>query len=291
MVLLDLPPELFEQIILSLDPTDVSAVSRTCHTFHQHINDPTNQLLWRELYLAQPFDDPRTCVTPLGLPLTEIDWMKELRRAIHARLVVKNEIYRSAEDIVTVLHTLLHMASNVTPRPDYDSVDLSLNHAWLFSLLQGSSFLLPENPNFPTSEEERQLRAQLHTIYGLTPQDYAPRKLVDSRAFVYAMRNYREVNQWGPYKKDGSGEINWIHLKAIHHVMSMHIASVAPSLGSQAFTPLSMPFCQPIIPAKLNLDTTQDWAGVEGFWRCSFCFCDHRELLGKSRSSWKLSHR
>ncbi|KAF7791513.1 hypothetical protein EIP86_002529 [Pleurotus ostreatoroseus] len=274
MTLSDLPPELFEQVLLFLDPTDVSAVSRTCHTFHQHINDPDNQLLWRELYLAQPFDDLRRCVTPQGRSLSNnIDWMKELRRVIRARTVVTNEIYRSAEETVAVFKTLLGMAANVVPLPSYNSDELSLNHAWLYSLLRGSSFLNPENPVLPTSEEERQLRAQLRTLYGLTAKDHEFRTLVDSRALVYAMRNYRETNQWGPFKKDGSGEVDWVHLKAIHHVMSMHIVLLAPSLGSQTLIPLSLPFCQPCLPPELDLDTMQDWAGIEGFWRCSFCFC------------------
>jgi len=43
--------------------------------------------------------------------------------------------------------------------------------------------------------------------------------------------------------------------------------------------PMSLPYCQSVIPEGFDLDTAVDWAGVEGMWKCYFCYFDHRELM------------
>lgn len=281
-VFADLPPEIIQDILVELEPIDVSSVSRTSRTLYDLIYDPENHILWRKLYLAHDVDDLRFCVNRLGSPVTSSDWRIGLQRIIRAETVAQNDraVFSRDAKLATV-KTLLDMADNVVPIPGPNSVNVSHNHAWLVVLLRCSNFL-DQDRSDSSSLEERQMRARLHCSLGLIKADLCAERHVESRSFVYAMRNYREQNYYGPFMMDGSGKVNWEHMLAIHHVMSMHIA---PQYHGIHFRPpiyeLSMPFCQPMIPGDLNLDTERDWAGVEGVWKCSFCFCDHRDLLGK----------
>ncbi|KAI0715635.1 hypothetical protein C8T65DRAFT_643498 [Cerioporus squamosus] len=283
--IVDLPPEVIEQILLLLDPTDVAQFAQTCSDNYALVYHGEDQHLWRELYLRQPFDDPRRSYTPLGRPLqaTEIDWKTQLQRIMRARTVLtRGTTDYSPEERCTVLHTLLDMATNVAPSTHPDSMEPSPNHAWVTVMLRASPLLEVDYSSTDLSPEEKQLRARLHTYYGLTPEDRQLAKRNASRIFVYAMRNYKWDNEFGPFMMDGSGRVNWLHVRAIHHVMSLHIVpELDPEEEIEAFTlyPMSMPWTLSIIPDGVNLDEVRDWAGVTGRWQCSFCFCDHRELL------------
>ena len=82
-------------------------------------------------------------------------------------------------------------------------------------------------------------------------------------------------------------KVNWIHIRAIQHVISMHAAAAYTefdgiiSASALPVSQLSLPYCQSQIPVKGNAKA-DDWAGVEGTWICSFCFVDHRDLIGMS---------
>ncbi|OCH87969.1 hypothetical protein OBBRIDRAFT_758996 [Obba rivulosa] len=280
-VFLDLPLELIEQVILECDPLDASSLAQTCSALHLLIYNRTSQHIWRTLYLSLPLDDPRHCRTPLGYPVTdEVDWRTDVQRVIRARTVVFRPMCCRPGEYLVVLQTLLRLVTLLPPVPGADSDELASNLVWVAALLRGGTFL--EDESLVLTFEEEQLRARIHTHFGLTTTDYLRARRTESRAFVYAMRNYQEANDYGPFMLDGSGCINWEHLQAIHHVMAMHIVPGVDNPEETAgFTifPMSLPYCQSIIPMDLNLDTEKDWAGITGTWQCSFCFCDHRELL------------
>ncbi|KZT67309.1 hypothetical protein DAEQUDRAFT_713802 [Daedalea quercina L-15889] len=280
----DLPLDVLEQIILELDPLDVAATSQTCSAFYAYIYASSDtERLWRTLYLSQPLDDLRKCSNHLGYPFTGIvNWMDRLRRIIRARTIIGDPSKCRPGERCTVLQTLLDLVCNLPPAPSYfQSEDLSLNLVWLAALLRGGTFL--EHQLWEPSDEERQLRCRLHACYGLTVVDYRQENLTRSRAFVYEMRRYTWGNDFGPFQTDGSGRVNWEQVQAIHHIMSMQVVPPQEDAeGEQTvFTifPLSLPYCQSILPANVDLSQEQDWAGVAGEWQCSFCFCDHRQLL------------
>lgn len=274
-----LPVEVVEHIILFLDPIDVSKLSQTHSAYYNLISHAEDEHLWRELYLLQPFDDPRKCYTSLGRPLERIDWKGQLQRIMRARTVLINLSACHPDERCTVLQTLIDMVCTVIPVTHL--LELSLNHVWVAAMLRASQLL--EYDGWEPSPEEHQLRARLHSYFGLTPTDFQPSKRTESRAFVYAMRNYKYDNDFGPFLMDGSGRVNWHHVQTIHHIMSMHIVPATEETESAEFTlfPMSMPWTQSVLPEGVNLDEERDWAGVTGRWRCSFCFCDHRELLSK----------
>jgi hypothetical protein len=271
-----LPPELGEQILSNCDPVEVAAFAQTSRFFRSLIYETADQHFWRVLYLNQPFDDPRSCVSSLGKPQhTTIDWKSELQRIIRARTIVENRTLCRPDERCTVLRTLLDMIYNIPPAPHILGDKSSQNLRWVADVLGGCTLLDEQAP----SAEEHQLRARLHTHYGITPLDIQNSKRVESRAFVYDLRKYTPANHFGPFM-DGTGMVNWVHMQAIHHVISMHLVQLG-DVEDLWFTdfPLSLPFCQPIIPEGMDLDEVEDWAGVGGMWTCAYCFCDHRELV------------
>ena len=286
----DLPIELYEQIILFLDPIDAVQFAQTCSVYYSLLYAPDDQRLWRELYLREPFDDPRQCRTSLGCHPPPVDWKTQLQRIIRARTVLTNPSVCKPEERCVILQTLIDLVSTCIPSPEPSN-----NQVWVAAMLRASP-LLSDDPSVsawesdaPSADPDReeQLRARLHTYYGLTSEDYQSSALTRSRAFVYAMRNYKFDNDFGPYLMDSSGRVNWVHVRALHHVVSMHIVPRTEEATQAAFNvfPMSMPWTQSVIPHGLDLKDNPDWAGVNGRWQCSFCFCDHRELLSKCLST------
>lgn len=275
VALTTIPPEIIEEIILHLDPIEVSRVAQSSHFLHTLVYNPKDQALWRELYLEQPFDDPRKCLSPEGQLRTHIDWKDELQRIIRARIIVDHPPLCRPGEMTTILRTLIQLGTYVPPLTS--QIDISCNLIWLAATLRGGLFL---DERTDASEEERQLRARLHTYFGLTNHDARRSTRVRTRAFVYDLRNYRSDNIYGPF--DADGHVNWVHVQALHHVVSMHIVDLQEDDNFEfAIFPMSLPYTQPVISHTRDLDLEEDWAGVTGTWTVSFCFCDHRELLRK----------
>ena len=274
--LLDFPSEIVEDILLHSDPLVVAAFAQTCRLSRSLVYHAPDQHLWRALYLAQPFDDPRKCVSHSGHPrATAVDWRSDLQRIIRARTVVRNPRFYRPHERSTVLRTLLDLVCNVPPlHSTVSTAPTSQNLLWVSELLRDGSIIDGTSSAEPfLSDEEIQLRAQLHTYFGLTKGDFAKSRRVNSRAYVYNLRNCSAANDFGPFLTDGTKRVNWLHVQALHHVVSMHIADRSPF-------PMSLPFTQAMIPPEVDLDRERDWAGLSGLWRCSFCFCDHQDLLG-----------
>ncbi|KAG6902628.1 hypothetical protein C0995_014234 [Termitomyces sp. Mi166 len=275
-----LPNEVLEHILLHLDPIDVAQISQCCQLLRLILCDPKDQLLWRELYLTLPLDDPRDCVSTQGARRHDIDWRTILQRFIRARTVLYNSSLSRPGERLTTLHTLLELVTWVPPLTHIDDLEnISLNLAWVVATLRGTSFFEDIELDSSATEEERQLCARLHTYFGLTVQDLTRHGRVRSRAFVYDMRNYSPENLYGPL--NATGDVNWVHVQAIHHVVSMHIVDLQEEDTTFQFAifPMSIQTTQIVLPPGTNLDDEEDWAGVSGSWKVSFCFCDHRELL------------
>ena len=295
----DLPIEIVIQILLDIDPLGVSRFSRTCRAYRSLVYDPPNaNYFWRRLYFRQDLDDPRICYNELGNLIydpsdgapVEINWMERLQKFIRARTVVtipefcrhergeREEIYRNLVDAVKEL-----------PPLDDDEDSQSLTAAYVASLLVRSRFLDTEFWEDALPLATRQLRAQLHTYFGISKYDLNPGVLSAARGAIYALRNWKPSNFYGPYHLDGSGTVDWEMMRKIHLVMSMNIlpddALERVKDDKYLVYHMSLVFCQAWIPKGVVLDKVEDWAGVTGTWFCSFCFIDHRVLLGEWFSS------
>ena len=279
----DLPAELVEQVLLELDPLHVGAFAQTCKHFHALVYEAPDSHLWRHLYLQQDLDDPRRCLSTLLEPqVDKVDWRGRLTRVKRAQVIAMDPRLCKPHEREEVLRALLYLACHVPPMDDINSEDIALNHLWVAATLRGGALL--EQKLWEPSTEERQLRAHLHAMYGLTRADVLKAGRVAARARVYDFRRYSYANYFGPFRTDGSWRVDWEQVMAIHHCISVHLVDIPEGDTDDyryAIFPLSMPFCQPIIDAPVE-QLGRDWAGVEGTWQMVFCFMDHHALIGKS---------
>ena len=277
-----LPPEIIEQVLLLLDPLDVAIVSQTCKTFYNLIYRTRDNHLWRALYLAQPLDDLRRSVTSRlhPIPPEHIDWKGSLQAIVRARTVLADPSKCRPGERDVILHTLIRLLRGAAPAPSFGGNNLSENLVWLVTMLRDGVFLNDEAPG--SSAAGVQMRAYLLTHLGLTPSDATDTNKAAALAFVYDMRNYRYDSNFGPFLSDGTGRINWVHVHAIHRTVAMHLVDLREG---EPFVfpliPVSMPYCQSVVPPGLDLSKVRDWAGIEGLWHCTFSFIDHRDLLRK----------
>lgn len=285
-----LPPEIIEQVLFFLDPLDVATFSKTCKAFYALIYRTPDNHLWRALYLAQPLDDPRRSITPRldSIAPERIDWKGSLQALIRARTVLTDPSKCRPGEREVILHTLIRLLRGAAPAPSFGGNNLSENLVWLATMLRDGIFLNEEAPG--STPAEVQMSAYLLTHLGLTPSDAKNANKAAALAFVYDMRKYSYDSSFGPYLSDGNGRIivNWVHLLAIHRTVAMHLVDLREG---EPFVfphiPVSMPYCQSIIPSGLDLDSELDWAGIEGVWHCTFSFIDHHHLLRKCISSGK----
>jgi F-box domain len=277
-----LPPEILDEVLVSLDPLDVAYFAQTCKKYHNLVYRSEDNYLWRALYLVQPFDDPRCSLTPSLelIPPESIDWKGSLQAVIRARTVLADPSKCRPGEREVILRTLTQILRNAAPASSFSEKTRSKNLVWLVTMLRDGVFLTDGLPG--STGAELQLRAYLLVHLGLTPSDATSANKASARAFVYNMRNYRYDSSFGPYLPDGNGRINWVHVYAIHRTIAMHLVDLREG-DSFAFPliPVSMPYCQSIIPRGLDLSKVEDWAGIEGLWHCTFSFMDHRELLRK----------
>jgi hypothetical protein len=292
-----LPPEIIEQILQLLDPLDVAMFSQACKDFYNLVYHNRDRHLWRALYLAQPFDDPRLSLTPRlhHIPPEDIDWKGSLQAIIRARTVLTDPSKCRPGERKDILRTLIQLLRGAAPAQSFGGCNLSENLVWLVAMLRDGVFLNEDVPGGPgggggcgsgggfiPDMEEVQMRAYLLTHLGLTPSDATNANKAAALAFVYDMRNYRYDSSFGPFMSDGSGRINWVHVHAIHRTIAMHLVDLREG---EPFVfpliPISMPYCQSVIPPGIDLDKACDWAGIEGLWHCTFSFIDHRDLLRK----------
>ncbi|KAI9443387.1 hypothetical protein H4582DRAFT_1808368 [Lactarius indigo] len=274
-----LPQEIIERALTFLDPLHVASFSQTSRQYNNLVYHSRDNHLWRELYLAQPLDDPRLALTPHleRVPMESIDWKGSLQAIIRARTVLSDPSKCRLDERETILRTLIAMLRGAAPAPSWEKT-LSKNLVWLVARLRDGTLL--NDGSLPLSRTEAQLRAYLLVHLGLTPSDARSIDKAVARAFVYDLRNYCFEGSFGPYHPDGNGHVNWVHLHAIHRTVATHLVDLRETeLFIFPLIPMSMPYCQSIIPPGLDLEKAHDWAGIEGLWHYSFCFIDHRELL------------
>ncbi|KAG7088013.1 hypothetical protein E1B28_012050 [Marasmius oreades] len=250
-------------------------------------------------------------------PTSSFDWKKELQDVIFARTIVENGPRKwGREDRKRALRTLLKLVAFVPPlesyKEDMDSDKMSANLMWVAAECRKGALVDPDAPGVGSAglggkedDEELQLRAKLHTYLGLTPNDWMESAQRQSRMFVYRMGNYHWGNEFGPFREERLGvdsgsvdargigdgnttlRVNWIHVRHIHQTISMALFEGIPEEARENIRQLdvfiyqlSFPHTQLILPRQEAEDGIgRDWAGVEGKWEISFCFCDHGDLI------------
>ena len=220
MLITELPTEIIEEILVQCDPIEVAKAAKTCSALRSLIYDSQDSKLWRDLYLTEPLDDLRKCVSQHG-HRAQVGWKRNLQRIIRARSIVANLSLLKPGELEEILQTLLMILLYHPPWSSHTAAAVSsLNLRWLSVILQ-HGFIDKVEEMTSLTFAERQLLSRLHCYYGLTENDMEPQARVKSRVYVYTMRNYQPENDYGPFLSNGA--VNWEHMQALHHVVSMQI--------------------------------------------------------------------
>lgn len=105
--------------------------------------------------------------------------------------------------------------------------------------------------------------SRLHVLCGLTElEEMDDKSLGRARRVTYDWNETDEVNEYGPFKKDGSGDVDWRRLEAICTVVARQFG-----LAVRGRMTLPQGFCFSLPYRTLSDPTTpQDWAGGQGTW-------------------------
>lgn len=289
MQLTELPVEILESILGICDPLDVARISQVNQQFHRLIYTTGDDTLWRNLYLAQPLDDPRTCLNFNGENRSSIDWKKELQAFIRARTVLLQISLGNPGELESILQTLLGLVSHTPPKTNFDHDSASSKNLVTTQALLCTGWIDVVEESIDNSQVANldcQLINRLHTYYGLTNNDIKLKTRAKAKGYVYNMQNYGFDTGFGPW--DSEGGVNWVHLNALRNVVSMHLLlnnfDDEDILGEDNtikynLYPLSLPYIQSVVRSMAVEDAGEaegqkdagedrdDWAGVAGEWK------------------------
>ena len=278
-LLLRFPPEITEHALLLANPRDVASFAQTCRYARSLVYRSNDQHLWRQMFLLHPFDDPRaTSLSPSGsLPDTHVNWMKELQRRFRASRTISNLSSRpdglldALKTLLSIVHSALQVSSDSPSR--VQSHDL----VWLGHTFHAAKLYCVDTQGW--SSEEQQCLAQLFCYVGWRDgiKSGAPRSKSrnEARGFVYDLRNYTRLNDYGPFLPDNTGGVSWKHVEYIITVIDRNLADLG-SMWEHTRPPRSLEALRAYsAPGVLKRDS-KDWAGVEGIWRRYVSFMDYR---------------
>ncbi|KAF2735851.1 hypothetical protein EJ04DRAFT_464060 [Polyplosphaeria fusca] len=300
MELLDLCYDILIYILEEVNPADLAHCSRTCWAFNNFIKD--NQRLFKAHYLRS-YDDPRRKAGD-----TDPSWIEKLQR--HVKL---DKILSSSDVAIKVpslrdnfrfigaeAESLIHSASEAsgTSRNLARLTQLFKDPRNLDAIMYRSSLYQRAGTAkqlAAVEEQDRQLSAKLHSVYGVPAGPGGRRSLSThpyARSRVYDLRNYTDATKWGPYRDDGSMKVNWEMIESIMIVLGYN-SSVCCQRYSRAFQPVwSEPFqgmirdklvndypstlpMEPAIPLEMK-----DPFNTTGFYMRIVCFLDYNDLYG-----------
>ena len=279
--LLLVPPEITEHALLHARPRDVASFAQTCRFARALVYQSGDQHLWRQMYLLQPFDDPRIAASSSsGIAVGEIqvNWMKELQRRIRASSIISNNLEAHPDGLLEALKTMIsivHGASHVSA--DSRSCNQSHDLNWLCQLLQEAGLF--ESTTWAWSPEEQQCFAQLYAYVGwrdgMEKEGRSCKSRNVARGFVYDLRNHTRQSFYGPFLPDKSGRVNWKHVEYIITVVDRNLWDLN-GRWEHTRPPRTLVSLRAYSAPGILKQDKRDWAGVEGTWRRYVCFMDYR---------------
>ena len=271
-----LPTELLQYILTFCRPKDVAAFSQTCRQSRALIYESEDQFLWRELFIAVPFDDlVDSPDQPSG------DWKGELRARVRAETLatlayedMRIGDHDSISNAFDTLTKVVHSTPTGAPK----------NLGWLTSIA-ARSFVFNDYDHFPrflsNTQPVHHLLALSWDLWGLgmSKSGLRQRILDDARYFVYNLSKYSAKSNWGAFcwsNRQGGVPVftaNWEHIKHCVVILLLHGGDVEfPPYGLRNAISYSAP--------DSNFRANDDWAGVEGVWLRDVCFLDYTTLFG-----------
>jgi hypothetical protein len=280
--ILTLPRELLDYTFTFFEPVDIAAVAQTCRALC-NVTAAHNTYLWRSLYIAHPFDDPRANNPDVA---QSFDWHGVLTRRVRAE---RNK--QDARPLLDALTECLHTAPPISSAP-------SLDIAWAEHLVgERATFfedeVLPKPEATDANSEAWDLKVDLALTDPVAEDKRMlvrasfPRRLRSdvcataiarrraARAFIYDMRNYVPCAFWGPFTS-GARAPNWAHVDALVGVVSANLRDYGPEWPTQYQPPALVRGAQTLRASALEQRGDLDWAGIGGEWMRIVCFCDYR---------------
>lgn len=285
-----IPVELIQRILIFSTACDVVAFAQTCRRAHSVVYHPSDQFLWRELFLFHPFDDPRRSLH--ANPATSFDWQRELTRRLKAGRSLTS-IHASTHEKARALETLISVMRK-TPVVDRNAAE-SHDIAWLNEIIRQSQ-VLDCPTDAASSPHYAMVSSQLRSYMALPFGDRRRRNA--SRRFVYDLRKYNSNNSWGPYLDNGT--VNWAHIEHLVNVILSNLRDL-PDPWKEMRPPVGLEATRPYSAPGTHVSSA-DWAGVEGklrLLRSSMIWfiqrhCRHLEAIcvfyGLSVCSYFLQH-
>ncbi|GAA96145.1 uncharacterized protein L969DRAFT_14343 [Mixia osmundae IAM 14324] len=228
----------------------------------------------------------------------------------HDKAVIET-VMKGVDDLEETIETLLDIFDTCRPYHPATHIDLTLkrpkgegppkNLTYLYSLFQGKQiaqlfyihdYSSPSAPitAFAATQPGPWLRSsgrrakhlvslassRLHLLHGLTARERTSRSARGkAKQLVYCLEKYGWDNEFGPYRSDRSGCVDWNQLEAIASVIGRNFDLVAEN---EQATPKGFIACGPYTVPP-NLLAPQDWAGIEGLWYGAFSYLDYADLL------------
>jgi len=124
--------------------------------------------------------------------------------------------------------------------------------------------------------ERSEAASRLHVLCGLTECEEQDDKAIGrARRITYDWNDTDELNEYGPFKRDGSGETDWRRLEAICTVVARQFA-----LAVRGRMTLPQGFCFSV-PYRTLVDPTtpEDWARAQGTWCGTYVFLHWENLV------------
>ncbi|THW10526.1 hypothetical protein D6D25_07586 [Aureobasidium pullulans] len=316
--LLDLSHELLQGILSEVDGHDLAALNATCRAFNSFVKG--NRILCKSVYLRS-WDSPAEAEPCWETSVRNLVALKKLLES--ENLETKREAFEWAAPLITPLLTVKNGKKNTRFLADLFKSQNNIDAFLASSSLFESAGNLTQQP--ATTSELRQLAAKLHCLYGVPIDCQIPPMLVHedsddnspspsysvlwhpdsaaesvqiptnnyARAVVYDLRRYTEESFWGPFKSDGSQNVDWEKVEAIMVVLGYNMRLFnrraphvfepiweTPFNGASPNSYVSAPpkglVREPSPPGDLDM---QDPYGITGEWMRVVCFLDYHDLF------------
>ncbi|KAL6710299.1 hypothetical protein ACN47E_009245 [Coniothyrium glycines] len=296
--LLDLCYDVLIKILEEVDPEDIGRCAQTSHGFNEFIKN--NIRLHKAQYLKN-FDDPRRRPTD-----PEPTWIPQLQRLVRCKkmLVSANNDLKHDEFrfIASTVESLIATGSTDEFGESYNQQligqlfqHISQNHDAF--MCRSSLYGRCGKPNQKQAEDEedRQMSAKLHSLFGI-PSNNLGRRILSThpwaRSRVYDLRNYTDETRWGPFRDDGSMRVDWELIESLMIVLGYNSGLCCRRFLHRFRPPWTEPLegilperarIMPDYPSKLYLEPDiplqlKDPYNVSGVWSRIVCFLDYNDL-------------
>ncbi|KAF4957770.1 hypothetical protein FGADI_2902 [Fusarium gaditjirri] len=239
--ILQLPAEILHHILQWIAPADLVILPRVCRAFFNTVKK--NHKLYRDVYM-NTLDEPSN---------PSLDYEQEIRDFVKLESICNNP---EKSELEFVHETVTRLLKNASPSHD-EAINLSKTHApsrnvahlqSLFSrddtaeaFLQGSSLFnrmrrqpTRDSVSVPTSCDDgyrtlQQKSAHLHCLYSRPILNVGRLRSMKTYPYacskVYDLRQFTQNTGWGPFKDDGTFNVDWEKVEAILIVLGHNIGS------------------------------------------------------------------